>query len=55
MAGLDLEINDSLPDSDGEDDLRIAPVMSSLFDDEDDAEREDSTAKNLETKDDAPL
>ncbi|KAL5647132.1 hypothetical protein ACJX0J_041487, partial [Zea mays] len=54
MAGLDLEINDSLPDSDGEDDLHIAPVMSSLFDDEDDDEREDFTAKILETKDDGP-
>lgn len=47
MVGLELEINDSLPDSEEEDVVRIAPVMSSLFDDEDD---EDSTVKAFTTK-----
>ncbi|KAL5647141.1 hypothetical protein ACJX0J_041496, partial [Zea mays] len=51
MVGLELEINDSLPDSEEEDAVHIALVMSSLFDDEDD---EDNTAKAFTTKDGTP-
>lgn len=54
-VALELEIDESLPDSDEEDGLRIAPVMSSFFDDEDDdSKEEDTVAKILVTKDDAP-
>ncbi|KAL5647144.1 hypothetical protein ACJX0J_041499, partial [Zea mays] len=51
IVRLELEINDSLLDSEEEDGVRIAPVMSSLFDDEDD---EDSTVKIFATKVETP-